>query len=167
MVLVTIVGMCLGWQNHRERLRRAEEADIREAAFRTFINETKDRSVAPDVFFLAFGKDDAGRYTDPSPGYLDRFRDLAVICSAASDARRTDETKRPRSNERLPITDSSTGKTGWIVTTRVDSWIDDCRVRIFVTCDYGRGAEGGFSGPMEKVDGRWQVIEQDYQWFSE
>ena len=129
IVLASLPLSWFGWQRHLQRLRIAEEADVREVVFRELLADSLD---AHFERFLAFGWDDRepSLPIDPPEGYIDRLKDLGVKIRPGSLARLPKPGEKGADGLDRLVEDPATGVTGGIFSVEILGWIDDNTVMV-------------------------------------
>ncbi len=154
LIGVTLLSAWFGWQLHVERQRKAAEADACEAVLRTMLLGSRKSSLP---HFIALGMDDRGNWRDPPPGFLERFSDLGIRLRPASAAKLPGRDEKNADGRDAAVEDPATHARSSILLVKVERWIDDHSVQLFVEQWSGWLDSDGHRAIAEKRDGNWQV----------
>jgi hypothetical protein len=120
-----------------------------EAEFRyQFLHNTSGVQTNAEVYFIALNG------SDPSPGFLSRFKDVRPDVKSASEAGR-DKAKGDR------IIESKTGKKGLLFTHMEIKWVTHTKAEVICVMSEANQSRSVKRLTLERIEGRWVVTRDE------
>jgi len=141
-----------------QAIRKVDESEIREAAFRYQFNNNasglKDRAAA---YYLSIA-DPHGKETDPSADFVRR------VAGNKPPVKRVSECGM--SGDWPVVVDKVTGERGLVFWTGTIKWVSDGQVEIPGGYREARSSSSGNTYHLRRVDGKWKVVKDVLRWIS-
>ena len=137
------------------------EAAVLEAALREWLQSAEPGGTV----FISLGPMRGG-WTDPPPGFLERFGDLPLTLKPVSKARLPEENEMESPDRFRGVENPATGERAKIYWAGVKKWVSDTKVRVETGVYSGPLGGGGNTSVLELRDGVWTLADTVDFWVS-